>query len=604
MAADQDDPYIGLRPYGSADRGKFFGRQGEVDDIRDLWLSSRLLVLYGESGVGKTSLLNAGVIPSLIDQNAKFPVDILPVGRILPPGVVLRPDPGAPNPYVVRLLSSWSPDRAPSQLVGKSIKQFILEWPKTYDKYDVQLPILAAIDQFEQVFTDERADLGAVEVFLRDLADAARADHRLHILVSVRAEQLASLLDHERAIADQRTRYRVFPLNPDAALEAVTEPLRSTNRSFAPGAAEHLVEDLRTTTTTTSVGETVRIRGATIEPVHLQVACSGLWRSLPNEVTRITTDYLQSQGGVDHLLRDFCENAVTAVATECGLTPGVIWSWLARYFVTDRGTRGTISEGIAETGDLPNKVAQRLEAHRILKSVEQSGDRRYELAHDRLLAAVDDRARDWWGPENNRADPSARGYLRQARAALDEGRQTLAENSALEAVRLSGPSAPAVRGEALAVLARVKAADGEVNEAIARYRDAIDVYLQLADGPAVGRLRADLGRLLRDSGDELGAMDELRIAVELLPADISAKIDLAGVLRTLGQYDGALGMLTAALIVAPDRVDALRERGLIHADRGAAREALADLRAAVRLDPTVADRADVRAALARFEGQS
>lgn len=602
MAPDQNDPYVGLRPFGAADRGKFFGRQSEVDDIRDLWLSSRVLVVYGESGVGKTSLLNAGAIPALVEQNAKFPVDILPVGRILPPGAVLRPDPTGPNPYTVRLLSSWSRNRAPAQLADTSITQFVSEWPRTFDKYQFQVPVLAAIDQFEQLFTGGHADADMVTAFIRDLAGAVQKNSRLRLLISIREEHLASLLDHENVFADRWTRFRVFPLSPVAALEAVTGPLRDTFRTFAPGAAEYLVEDLRTDTIITSVGEPVRQRGNTVEPVYLQVACSGLWNSLPDYVSRITVDYVQTHGGVDRLLLEFCERAVRAVADECHLEPEAIWSWMARYVVTERGTRGTISEGIAETGDLPNKIAQQLEAHRILKAEEQSGDRRYELTHDRLLVAVRNRANHWWPPENNRVDPSARGYLQQARAELEEGRQDLAENSALEAVRLSGPSSPAVLGEALAVLARAKAAGGDVNEAIQHYREAIDIYLRLESNPAVGRLRADLGRLLRDSGDELGAMDELRIAVELLSGDITARVDLAGVLRGLGQIDGALGILTTALIVAPDRVDALVERGLIHASRGVARDAVSDLRAAIRLDPTVAGREDVRAALARLEG--
>src|SRR3954471_8528378 len=60
-------PYLGLTPYGEADAELFFGRQAERDLVVANLLTSRLTVMYGPSGVGKSSLLRAGVIPRLRD---------------------------------------------------------------------------------------------------------------------------------------------------------------------------------------------------------------------------------------------------------------------------------------------------------------------------------------------------------------------------------------------------------------------------------------------------------------------------------------------------------------------------------------------------------
>lgn len=56
----ETQPYVGLRAFRQQDRGLFFGRERESREIATLWQADRLTVLYGTSGVGKTSLLHAG----------------------------------------------------------------------------------------------------------------------------------------------------------------------------------------------------------------------------------------------------------------------------------------------------------------------------------------------------------------------------------------------------------------------------------------------------------------------------------------------------------------------------------------------------------------
>ncbi|MFG1926608.1 tetratricopeptide repeat protein [Cryptosporangium sp. NPDC048952] len=598
MPPEPANPYVGLRPYRRAERSQFFGRASEIEQIRDLWLSHRLVVVYGASGVGKTSLLNAGVLPAFTEPDAKYRADVLPVGRIPQSSAELLPDPTEPNPYVYRLLSSWRTE-ANSVAGGESVTAFLQGQPRRTDEDGFVLPLLVAIDQFEQAFGGDSQGSEDLDDFLDQLATATEEIEQLRLLISIRAEQLAPLLRYEARIGSRhRARFEVFPLGRTAAFQAVTGPLADAPRSFAPGVAESLVENLCTITVTSSVGETTTLVRDSVEPVHLQVACYGLWESLPADITEITAANLENYGNVDELLLRFCTAAVEDVAHDFGRQPEDVWVWLARTFLTERGNRSTVSEGIAQIGSMPNEVAQALEARRVLRAEDRLGSRWYELPHDRLLSTVRDGARPWWNPSGKQIDRSAYGFLRQAQAALTEGRQTLVENYALEAARLSGPSDAGVRGEALTLLARTQAGRGNTDDAIAHYRQAIETYLQLENEPAVGRLRAELGRLFYRTGDELKAMDELTIAVRLLPGDLTAKIDLARVFRDLAQFPGALSMLNTALNIAPDHVEALVERGLLHAARGSRRDAESDLRNAIRLDPTVADRDDVRDALA------
>ena len=64
---ERASPYLGLSPYGEGDAELFFGRHAERDLVIANLLTSRLTVMYGPSGVGKSSLLRAGVLPRLRD---------------------------------------------------------------------------------------------------------------------------------------------------------------------------------------------------------------------------------------------------------------------------------------------------------------------------------------------------------------------------------------------------------------------------------------------------------------------------------------------------------------------------------------------------------
>ena len=58
-------PYKGLMPYDEADAPFFFGREAEAEIISANLMASRLTLLYGPSGVGKSSVLRAGVVRRL-----------------------------------------------------------------------------------------------------------------------------------------------------------------------------------------------------------------------------------------------------------------------------------------------------------------------------------------------------------------------------------------------------------------------------------------------------------------------------------------------------------------------------------------------------------
>ncbi|MBK9492290.1 MAG: NACHT domain-containing protein [Haliscomenobacter sp.] len=60
--------YPGVKPFETGEQDRFFGRDRDIADLYDLILLEKLVVLFGKSGYGKSSLLNAGIIPRLDEE--------------------------------------------------------------------------------------------------------------------------------------------------------------------------------------------------------------------------------------------------------------------------------------------------------------------------------------------------------------------------------------------------------------------------------------------------------------------------------------------------------------------------------------------------------
>ena len=62
------EPYRGLEPFGFADAGILAAREAEIERLVRLVTMYRGVLLYGESGAGKSSIVNAGLLPRLVQE--------------------------------------------------------------------------------------------------------------------------------------------------------------------------------------------------------------------------------------------------------------------------------------------------------------------------------------------------------------------------------------------------------------------------------------------------------------------------------------------------------------------------------------------------------
>src|SRR5690348_2255140 len=101
---NESTPFVGPRPFTREDAPLFFGRTDEANELLSLVVAEREVLLYAQSGAGKTSLLNAGLRPVL----EKEAFEVLPLARVrgeLPDDL----DPThLANVYIFNVLAGWS----------------------------------------------------------------------------------------------------------------------------------------------------------------------------------------------------------------------------------------------------------------------------------------------------------------------------------------------------------------------------------------------------------------------------------------------------------------------------------------------------------------
>lgn len=566
-----EHPYVGFRPFQTEDGDRFFGRSTESRDLAALWRTNRLTVLYGASGIGKTSLLMAGVIPLLEPGSA----DVLPPGRVSYGSAFPLAALSEHNPYTLALLKSWSPDEPATSLSGLAVPDFLRRRGKRTDRYGRPLPVFAVIDQAEELFADLAHKNRHRRPFIDELAEALDEHPDLHLLLSIRESSRIDLAPYEHDLGrTSQAWFRLLPLTPDAALEAARGPLESTDRSFAPGAAEYLVDELRTSEIVSTVGQRSSVIAEDVEPALLQVVCAQLWEALPDDVKVITSDELRTHADVDRTLADFCGRTLTAIADDRGLHATELRSWLQHTFITELGRRNTVDEGLTQTAGMPNAVVRALENRHIIKAEQRSGTRWYELQHDRLIEPIRRMDVTALGPLP-RVKPAE--YLHIAVEALAAGDLALAKQQAEKALRTSADTDLRLRAEAESFLGNIAHERGEPTEAEARYRAAAPLFEVLQDTPAVARMLAAIGQSLLAQGRRAEAVEELRAAVGRVPNDLTIQTELARTLWHLGQQRAAIAILTSVLAIDGNTPEALRARGEILADMGDADSALRDL---------------------------
>jgi WD40 repeat protein len=408
------NPYVGPRSFQTGEA--LYGRDREVRELLGLLIAERIVLLHSPSGAGKTSLVQAALIPRL--QEREFTV--LPVMRVsLDPPLVSSPssvvsgagvrdngqqttDNGQSaqhaNRYILSLLLSLEEglplqEQTPiEQLVSLSLAEYLERRPRAGDSGGEVL----IFDQFEEILTIEPTDLAAKTAFFAQIGAALR-DRRRWALFSMRDDYVAALAPYLRAIPTRlNCTYRLDLLGAAAAHAAIREPAGLLSVDFEDAAAARLIDDLRQVQVQRSDGSIEEQFGPWVEPVQLQVVCYRLWEQHfnghsaepPAETDHITSADVESLGDVNRALADYYAERVAATAASTGISERAIREWFDRRLITPQGIRGQVLQAHGQSEGLDNRAIWPLIDTYLVRAEKRRGATWFELAHDRLIEPV------------------------------------------------------------------------------------------------------------------------------------------------------------------------------------------------------------------------
>jgi WD40 repeat protein len=385
-ARTRTNPYVGPRPFRYGET--LYGRDREVNELLDLLVAERIVLLYSPSGAGKTSLVEAGLRPRLEREGFR----ILPVIRV---SQQLPQDHALSRPYNRYLMStllsleegvSEVNRRTLDDLAGMHLDDYLATLAADVGEEELDNELLI-IDQFEEILTLNPTDQDAKAAFLTELGGALR-DRRRWALFVMREDFVPALDPYLRLLPTRlATTMRLDFLDEEAASQAMIEPAHHGGVSFTRAAASQLVTDLRRVRVQRPEGS-VEEPGPYVEPVQLQVVCLRLWERMPPGATTITEADVAALGDVDSALAGYYRDRVAAVAQATRLSEYALRNWFEHELITEQGFRNQVLQGPSGNPQAQSHAVELLVGAHLVRPENRRGATWYELAHDRLIEPV------------------------------------------------------------------------------------------------------------------------------------------------------------------------------------------------------------------------
>ncbi|WP_037662665.1 WD40 repeat domain-containing protein, partial [Streptomyces aurantiacus] len=428
-------PYRGLSSYRQQDAQWFFGRERSTDalvaQLRAAEKTGGLVMLVGASGAGKSSLLNAGLVPALRDGALGYVREgegIQDTGGIQVvrdtqgvedahgvPAAREGSDPGGQDPHVgpvLQLVPGTDPLAELARRIpelgalepdtpefAQSVRESVAAWARRASP-SAGRPVLI-VDQFEEAFTlcPDEADRRAFVQLLHAACSPGDSDGSgdpgdpapALVVLGIRADFYEECLGYpELADALQHRHMVLGPLTTAELRTAVTGPAKAVGLELEPGLAELIVREV-------STDGPRGAHDAGVLPL-LSHALLATWQR--RKTGRLTLAGYRAAGGIQGAVAATAERAWSGLDPAARTAARLLLLRLVRLSEDTQATRrrGTRRQ-LAEESTDPDKTEESLEALVRARLVTLDAET-VEITHEALLHAWP-RLRDWIDEDRN-----------------------------------------------------------------------------------------------------------------------------------------------------------------------------------------------------------
>ena len=407
-------PYQGLIPYDEKDAPFFFGREKDTRLIIASLFASPLTLLYGASGVGKSSVLRAGVAYHLRQRD-----DLLVV--------VFSTWQGNPLSELKAAVAKAAMSVQPTGLslaASASLDKYLAACSKQLGRR-----LMIILDQFEEYFLYQQQDEAFVEEFSQAVLQTMSPTS---FLISIREDALAKLDRFEGHIPILFDNYlRIEHLSLKDAREAIEEPIKKYNSlnksdasqiSIEPTLVDAVLNQLQSGQVALAEGgrgvvQHEVIAEAQIETPYLQMVMTRLWdEEIGAGSNHLRLETLQRLGGAERIVETHLDSTMSLLSPDDQSVAAGIF----HYLVTPSRTKIAYSvSDLAEQAKFDQKkvtrVVDRLSEVRILRPVDSLLKRqkqtRYEIFHDVMASPILK-----WQAEYEKAEAHRRAEQQQIEA--------------------------------------------------------------------------------------------------------------------------------------------------------------------------------------------
>ena len=325
-----EEPFPGIEPYSYSDRCVFFGREIDARNLVRLVVMYRGVLLYSESGSGKTSLINAGLIPLALAEG--YQPEKIRVQPIIGQEIVVERLTETTKDGL-QVLNSMFPFNENSHHAILSVQRF----QEVLGQNASKVRPLLIFDQFEEWITLFEEKAGSVHAAHEAIRDAIVAVLRasnlpVKIMISLREDYLAKLTPIFEAYPSLPDQYlRLTALQGNQIREMIRGPFETYPAKYSREISALLAEEIQRQFTARSDSRSIRAS-------EVQIVCRSLFE---NSVDSQDLEKVFAQtGGVQKILERYLEDVLGSLKEDLR-EPAVC---LLRRMVTAAGTRNVIQE--------------------------------------------------------------------------------------------------------------------------------------------------------------------------------------------------------------------------------------------------------------------